>query len=96
MGKQDEKSMSRNRQPRLFLMVGGVLILLISAIWLALQNGGKAVQTGAPAIAVNQERIDFGDVRINTPISFEFEVINRGGSPLRFSAAPSIEVVEGC
>lgn len=91
MGQLSQKSQNRNRPFLLFVLLGIGLMLIVAAIWFA-----SAGNDGAPAIAVSQQKIDFGEVKLNTPIFFEFDVTNTGNSPLRFTEAPNIEVVEGC
>lgn len=79
--------------PWVLLAFGGVLI--IAAIFLfAGQNGGDG--SGTPVIAVDQQRIDFGDQKFATNLTFAVKVTNTGDGTLRFKEAPYIEVLEGC
>ncbi len=52
--------------------------------------------TGRPALQVDQEKLDFGDVKLGQTVEAKFEVTNVGDQPLRFAQEPYVEVVEGC
>jgi hypothetical protein len=85
----------------IFLIGGGVILLLLAVLFIYFGNQPpKSVVplevSGAPALLVNQERIDFGDVKVDTPVTATFEISNVGDQPLRFSEVPKVEVVEGC
>jgi len=93
--------MSRNKHgrqkqkrsfPWLLVALGGVL-LLIAAFFLANQAGDGG---GTASIAVDQQKIDFGKVKLDTPKTFAITVTNNGDGILRFKEDPYIEVVEGC
>jgi hypothetical protein len=75
------------------LTFGGVLI--VAAIFLFAKQGGGD-DGGTPSIAVDRQRIDFGDVKFNVPKTFAIKVTNTGDGILRFKENPYIEVVEGC
>ncbi len=78
--------------PWLFVALGGVLIA--AAIFLfANQNGTGG---GTPAIAVDQQQIDFGNQHFGTNLTFAIKVTNSGDGTLRFKEQPFIEVLEGC
>ncbi len=51
---------------------------------------------GAPALQVDKEKVDFGNVALGQTVEAKFEVTNVGDQPLRFTKKPYIEVVEGC
>jgi hypothetical protein len=51
---------------------------------------------GTPAIAVDQRKIDYGNVKLNTDLSFTLKITNTGDGVLRFKDKPYIEVVDGC
>jgi hypothetical protein len=85
----------------IFLIGGGVILLLLAVLFIYFGNQSPKSEvpievSGAPALKVNQERIDFGDVKVNTPVTATFEISNAGDKPLRFSEVPKVEVVEGC
>ena len=93
MAKRNQKYIKNNQRqnfPWLFIALGGGL-LLVAAILFANRTGG-----GTPSIAVDQQRIDYGDVKFNTAKTFAIKVTNTGDGTLRFKEDPYIEVVEGC
>jgi hypothetical protein len=52
--------------------------------------------TGAPALTVDKDRVDFGNVTLGRTVEVKFEVTNAGDQPLRCNEKPYVEVVEGC
>jgi len=52
--------------------------------------------TGGPALQVDKEKVDFGDVKLGQTVEVKFEVTNVGDQPLRFTKKPYVEVIEGC
>ena len=85
----------------LILVGGGAILLLLAAIFIYNSNKPQKSEvplevSGAPALKLDQERIDFGDVKVDTPVTATFELANVGDQPLRFSEVPKVEVVEGC
>jgi hypothetical protein len=52
--------------------------------------------TGQPSLAVDQNELDFGDVRFNRYVTAEFDVTNVGDVLLRFTRNPWVTVAEGC
>jgi hypothetical protein len=97
MSKKMSRQKKRNSSlPLIALLVGG-LILVLAAFGFSLLNRNDAGEGGGdPAIAVDQERIDYGDVKLDTPLTFQFKVTNTGSGTLKFTQEPYIEVVEGC
>jgi hypothetical protein len=90
----------KSRLP-LILVGGGVILLLLASIFIYNSNKPQKSEAplevnGAPALKLDKERIDFGDVKVNTPVTATFELANVGDQPLRFSEVPKVEVVEGC
>jgi hypothetical protein len=51
---------------------------------------------GEPAVKVDKEKVDLGNVKLGQTASVSFDVSNVGDQPLRFNEAPYVEVVEGC
>ena len=82
----------RNNFPWPLVALGGVLLLL-AAFFLARQGGNGG---GTPAVAVDQQKIDYGYVKFGETRSFAIKVTNTGDGTLRFRENPYIEVVEGC
>ena len=104
MAKTGKNSRQRSRNQGnasrfpLFLVLGGAAILIITAI-LAFQPKPEPYTpevTGKPSLQVDQEQIDFGDVKLGKTVTASFKLKNVGDQPLRFSEAPYIEVREGC
>jgi len=89
--RQKKKTIST---PVFILMSGGAL-LLAAGIILGVQGIGGDVG-GTPALAVDQEVIDYGDVKLDTSLTFAVKVTNTGDGTLRFKEEPYIEVREGC
>ncbi len=85
----------------LILVGGGILLIVLAAVYIFATSrspkSGAAIEvSGAPALQVDKAQIDFGDVKVDTPVSATFEISNVGDQPLRFSKLPVVEVVEGC
>jgi hypothetical protein len=88
--KKSKGQEQRQRFPWLLAAFGGVL-LMIAAFFFANRDGG-----GSPSITVDQQKIDYGDVRFGVEKAFAIKVTNTGDGTLRFKEDPYIEVVEGC
>ena len=86
------KKHKRQKFPWAIAALGG--ILLIVAAFLFARQSGDGGET--PTIAVDQQRIDYGDVKFGVNKTFAIKVTNTGDGTLRFKEAPYIEVVEGC
>lgn len=81
----------KQKFPWLFLALGGVFIALAVFLFARQGDGG-----GTPSIAVDQQLIDYGDVKFNVEKIFAIKVTNTGDGTLRFKEDPYIEVLEGC
>ena len=88
--KKFKRQQQKRNYPWLFVALGGVL-LIITAFFLANRDNG-----GTPSIAVDQLKIDYGDVKFGVEKSFAIQVTNTGDGNLRFKEVPYIEVLEGC
>ena len=93
MSKKHKRQKQRKSFPWSIIAIGGVL-LIIAAFFFANQSGGDG--GGTPSIAVDQQKIDYGDVKFNVEKTFAIKVTNTGDSTLRFKEEPYIEVLEGC
>ena len=94
MSKKSKRQKPKKKNfPWLFVMLGGGLLLL-AAVLFANRSGGEGI--GTPSIAVDQQRIDYGDVKFGVNKTFAIKVTNTGDSTLRFKEDPYIEVLEGC
>ena len=92
MGKKNKRQKERKSFPWSLVAIGGVL-LIIAAYFLANRGGDGG---GTPSIAVDQQKIDYGDVKFNVNKTFAIKVTNTGDGTLRFKEEPYIEVLEGC
>lgn len=90
MSKKHRRQKPQKRFPWALAILGGIL-LIAAAFLFAGQDGG-----GTPSIAVDQQRIDYGDVKFNVEKTFAVKVTNTGDGTLRFTEEPYIEVLEGC
>ena len=52
--------------------------------------------SGQPSLKVDQELIDYGEVKLNTNRTFDLQLTNVGDEDLRISETPYVEVKEGC
>ncbi len=84
-----------NNLPKPLIALGIVgLLLVLAAVFFAFQGGGAG--GGTPKLVVDQEKIDYGDVKFNVNKTFAIKVTNIGDGVLRFKEKPYIEVLEGC
>jgi hypothetical protein len=92
MSKKSKKYRNQKPQTRIPWLIAGLggLLLLVAVFLFSQQD------RGTPVISVDQDVIDFGDVRLDTPLTFAITVTNRGDGALRFKEAPYLEVKEGC
>jgi hypothetical protein len=74
------------------IILGGIL-LIVAAFYFAIRGENNS---GTPSIAVDQQRIDYGDVKFGVNKTFAVKVTNTGDGTLRFKEEPYIEVLEGC
>ena len=86
------KKQKKKNFPWLLVALGGILVV-IARLFFARQNGDGS---GTPAIAVDQEKIDYGYVPFGNNKSFSVKVTNTGDGMLRFKDKPYVEVLEGC
>ena len=92
MSKKHKSQKQRKSFPWSIVAIGGVL-LLIAAFFLANRGGDGG---GTPSIAVDQQKIDYGDVKFGVNKTFAIKVTNTGDGTLRFKEEPYIEILEGC
>jgi len=76
--------------PWILLVLGGVFIAAAAFLFT------RQDSNGTPSIAVDQQRIDYGDVRLGIEKTFAIKVTNTGDGTLRFKEEPYIQVLEGC
>lgn len=90
---KSRKQKQKQRLPWIVLAVGGVM-LVIAAFLFARQGGDDG--GGTPSIAVDQQQIDYGDVKFGVNKTFAVKVTNTGDGTLRFKEKPFVQVLEGC
>lgn len=99
-GKKGKQSTKNKWLPVTILTVGVLLVaavILFSVLGNKEKNNTITTNTGAsPRISVDQEQVDFGDVKFNKMVTASFKVTNNGGQPLKFTKQPYIELIEGC
>ncbi len=88
--KKFKRQKQRNNFPWLLLALGSVL-LVIAGLFFANRD-----ENGTPSIAVDQQKIDYGDVKFGINKAFAIKVTNTGDGTLRFREEPYIEILEGC
>lgn len=93
MSKKHRTQKQRKPFPWPLVIVGGIL-LIVATFFFANQGGGDG--GGTPSIAVDQQKIDYGDVKFGVNKTFAIKVTNTGDGTLRFKEEPYIEVLEGC
>lgn len=94
MSRKKHKSQKyRKAFPWPLVAFGGVL-LLVAAVLFANRGGGDG--GGTASIAVDQQKIDYGDVKFGINKTFAIKVTNTGDGALRFKEEPYIEILEGC
>jgi hypothetical protein len=94
MSKKNKKYKKQKKQkfPWLLLALGGILVVIAGSLFARQNEDGG----GTPSIAVDQQRIDYGDVKFGVNKTFAIEVTNTGDGTLRFKEDPYIEILEGC
>jgi len=87
------KRQKKQKFPWLLLALGGVLVAAAAFLLVrqSVGNGG-----GTPSIAVDQQKIDYGDVKFGVEKTFAIKITNTGDGTLHFKEEPYIQVLEGC
>jgi hypothetical protein len=93
MSKKQRKQKQNNKLFLPLIILGGVL-LIVAAFYFSNQGGGDV--GGTPSIAVDQQKIDYGDVKFGVNKTFAIKITNTGDGTLRFKEEPYIEILEGC
>jgi len=100
MSKKYKNNKRRNQKKKsinpVVWFIGGGILLIAVALFIALGGSNNGSGGGTPALAVDQQVIDYGDVKLNTNLTFEIKVTNTGDGTLRFKEEPYIQVLEGC
>lgn len=100
-GKQAPKPARKGGMPALlFAVVAAFALMITGAIVLARpgQGAGAAIVTtgGGPKLTVDRDKLDFGKVKMNAPVTAAFKLKNEGSAPLQILGEPQVRVVEGC
>jgi hypothetical protein len=104
MSQNNLKKYPKKRQRRnnswlpILLAVAGVALVALAAWGLRDKEADIAdiEVSGTPALKVDKEKVDLGDVKVGQMVEVSFRLSNAGDQTLRFAEAPYIEVVEGC
>ncbi|MCJ7702448.1 MAG: DUF1573 domain-containing protein [Anaerolineales bacterium] len=99
--KQERSRKKRQRNILIFMITGGLLLVavgvMISKNTLNHRSDPSLIEVkGQPSLKVDQELIDYGDVKLNTNLTFALRLTNVGDQPLKINEAPYVEVKEGC
>ena len=93
MSKKYKKQKQKKKNfPWLLLALGGILVVVAGFLFARQNDDGG----GTPSIAVDQQKIDYGDVKFGVNKTFAIKVMNTGDGTLRFKEEPYIEILEGC
>ncbi len=100
--RRQESRRKKQRRNTLILLIAGGLLLIGAGVSLAKNAWDNRADpslievSGQPSLEVDQELIDYGDVKLNTSLTFAIDLTNVGDQPLKISEEPYIEVKEGC
>jgi len=90
-------SSRRNLTPLWIALAGlGLILFAFWTFWSSRQLNSNLEVAGQPKLRVDQELINYGDVRLGTTIRSEITLTNTGDQPLVFKRKPYVEVREGC
>ena len=81
------------------IIVAGAALIVVALVGGSINLSGstsKPQVSGGPALQVDQEKINLGDVPLGETVSAKFEITNVGDQPLRFTQKPYIQVAAGC
>ncbi len=80
------------------LLLAGAALLAIGAYaaWRTSASSPTRGGGASPRLKADRQEVDLGDVPLGQTVEVAFQLSNVGGSPLRFTELPYVEVVEGC
>ena len=85
----------------LFLALAG-FALVAAALFSLWKSGQPSMATvpvevqGQPSLKVDNDQLDFGDVKLGQTVTAAFTLSNVGDQTLRITQEPYIQVLEGC
>lgn len=99
--KKNKKFTNRSKKMPwpIILLFGGGLLLLIGAFFVfnkPSESDGAVAGADSPALKVDKEKVDLGDVKLGQTVLVSFQLTNQGDKTLKFTKDPYIEVLEGC
>ena len=85
----------------LYIVLAGFVLLAVGlfALWKVGQPAVASVPVevkGQPSLNVNQDKLDFGDVKLGKTVTASFTLSNVGDQTLEITDKPYIQVLEGC
>jgi cell division septal protein FtsQ len=98
---QERRKREHQRKTLIFMVTGGILLIVagftIAKSALSRRADSSLVEvSGQPSLKVDKELIDYGDVKLNTNLTFDLKLTNVGDETLKISETPYVEVKEGC
>ena len=97
------QALSRRSRPLSWVAIaaigGAALIALLLAtpkLDVSHPNPAQNALPKAARLSVDQETIDFGDVKLGKTVAAVFRLTNTGGQPIRVTEKPAVELLEGC
>lgn len=98
---QQRRQEVKQRRTLTLFIVGGIFLLTAGFLFAknALQNRADPSLievSGQPSLQVDREFIDYGEVKLNTSLTFDVKLTNVGDKPLKITGDPYVEVAEGC
>ncbi len=108
--KSSRRSRKQSRNNLTWIISGavGLAVLVVAALVLRSGNDNGTGQkefdsdfepevTGAPRVEVVQDEVvDYGDVKLGTTVTTTYNVRNVGDEPLAILGEPQVELMEGC
>lgn len=90
----------KKQQKKRFLWIYLVLVVTLLAgtvsVFASTKSNSNVVSGGTPAIAVDQQNIDMGYIKLGQYRTIKIKVTNTGDGVLQFKDTPYIEVLKGC
>lgn len=100
MSRRHVKKITKKRASRwpLAIILAGIVLAAGAFLLAGIGSDGDytAKVKGAPAIEVDQQEFDYGEVKLGSVITTSVRVTNVGEKPLRFTSRPYVELIDGC